>query len=556
MDPGRGMSARAAVVAGSIALLAVLAAGAWLTFPGLGDKTLVFYDEGQYASEADRFLAVGRALGRIREFRGQLRTTGFRGITLEQREVVAREARQGLDVQYAKPLHPMLLAAGFALAGREPRVAFVLSATFYLMCIVMVYFCGSRAKDAWAGIFASLFLATSTLFVFYARTAYAETQATLFMTSVIYLCCRDLDDPRAWRAPIAGFLFGIALAIGYRPVVCLPLLAGLEGMRALGWLGRSESERPWRESLRRGLMFVAAAAVPLLAIELFYHVILIISARYDVFLVHKTYLEALLERLLGETGRAITINRQPFQFTRLLPGYELWPFLSLILAGAYLALKQASATWRGLTLVALGWFVGWDVVSYQHHIHLIVPILPVLALLAGLATSTLIARAGSKGVAAGGLLFALLLPWGAWNAHHGQPPASGYRELLRHLHANGIQRIVTTQPRVFGFYLGQDNIRSEVRTPAELEQAFRDGYTHYVICVYRFSIGIGMVGENTVEMLEKYCRERAEPTLIPDAFPTHELIWHDHSLLSSDPAKVEVARQIRVYDLARVFATH
>ncbi len=142
------------------------------------------------------------------------------------------------------PGYPLLLAAGYRLAGATPATVVVLNAAFGALTCAFVWSLGKRFGGRRVGLVAAALLACFPSHVFFAALALSETTFTCLVTGLVLAAIRLLDRD-AGGAPGAWVAWGIgagiaalvraeaALLVVVPALACVSLGRGRTGLRVL-----------------------------------------------------------------------------------------------------------------------------------------------------------------------------------------------------------------------------------------------------------------------------------------------------------------------------------
>jgi len=237
-----------------VLLLAILALAASLRFARLDRQGLLLFDEGQLILEA-------RATRALAE-RWVAAVAGRPGARADLAAEVAHE-----PIIFGKPAHNFLLASLLRAFPRADRATLFLSAAAGTLTVLAVWALGCSLYGHAVGLLAALLLALSPYHLLYSREGLSDALTILCWTGALWTVTR----PGARAAVGSGVLAGLAVATNYRTLF-LPLLFGWFVWRTDPSQANAGAAKASR--LRRGILWLAGFALPLLAFEGAYRLIL------------------------------------------------------------------------------------------------------------------------------------------------------------------------------------------------------------------------------------------------------------------------------------------
>lgn len=305
-----------------LALPAILVLAALLRFQSLPQRGFLYWDEGKFALEGIRLLAVLRHLGH------------------------EHAPLAGKAIGTAKPTHALLIALTYALVGIHAYAPLLMNATASLLQVVVLYLLARRLFGIPIALTAALFLAVSEYDVIYARSALSESDANLFFLLAVFIWslswnfdtrpARLLAHPLRARL-LAGLLLGLGLTTNYRLLPYLAVLLVLDAVllwrrggwlnwpSALGWLSLAVVPLLWEGA---GLL-AATHGLTLFRSEITYR--------------PQNYLGEMLYQIHG--GKQSVFRFDPGSYLAWYIVRQGWPAFLLLLAGLALALWQRTLRW-------------------------------------------------------------------------------------------------------------------------------------------------------------------------------------------------------------------
>ena len=227
-------------------LLTVLSVGAVVRFHGLGTRGLVLYDGAYYANAA-------KQPAYLLDWWREKRDAGQRH-SESASQFLKERGGAGYPV---KPLHVLLLAAAFLIAGVRDGVVLGFSAACSWLTLFMLWRLGRAMGDSKTGLAAAACLAVSGNSVAFARTGYPQADTLLVLTGAMGLYLRSL---RQTRTASPSFL-AAAGAFAFASLMHPTAFAAAAGCMLAEVCRR---EQPWRMRVIRAATLMAAATVPFL----------------------------------------------------------------------------------------------------------------------------------------------------------------------------------------------------------------------------------------------------------------------------------------------------
>ncbi len=148
----------------AILLLGILALAALLRFDQLGQRGLIYWDEGKFALEGVRMLAY------LQSWFGQHFYSWV-----------------GKSVGTAKPTHALLIGLSYAIFGIHDYAALYMDAFFSVLEVAVLYLLARKLFGPSVALIATLFLAVSEYDVIYARSALSESDADLLFLIGVFV---------------------------------------------------------------------------------------------------------------------------------------------------------------------------------------------------------------------------------------------------------------------------------------------------------------------------------------------------------------------------------
>jgi len=267
-----------------------------------------------------------------------------------------------------------------------------------VLTVLLVYLTGKRLYDARAGLWAALVLAIMPLHAVHGHYATVDVPATFWMMLCLFFAARILREQGSrllWAYGAAGAAAGLAAATKYN--AGLAILFPLVAHAAVAVRGRQEHSL-WRLMVSRRLALCLAALVVAFLIACPWP-LLSFQEWWGSLTQYNSVAYELHHMRVGEQPTlAATPHGLIFHFTRSLAYGCTWPLLILTLAGVALALRRRTKADWVLLVFLFAWYVmiGLAKVRYMRYA---MPLLPVLALLAGRLLHELLASASPRRLA-------------------------------------------------------------------------------------------------------------------------------------------------------------
>ncbi|MCK6516331.1 glycosyltransferase family 39 protein [Myxococcota bacterium] len=323
-----------------------------------------------------------------------------------------------------------------ALWARARRLTAILGA----LAAALTALAGHRLGGPLAGLFAGLFVALSPGHAAHARLITADVPTSCAIAALTLASAYVLLDGERRHFVLAGMAWGLAIACNYDAAI-----AGLAPIVA--WLAspRREERLWWGLALGPIAAITAVSAMPFVVID-------IGTALNDI----RQGINHDMARGLGEAAVGAGLPHLLALLTSLgttfLPGWTVLAVVSpaLVSRGQTRPLVLAWA----LPVVWLGFMSGAVVFSPRS----VVPIVPAVAVVAGLAAADLVSRLAARPAAAWALGLGLLLPGGlaVWEAVVAEQTELDSRtELSRWIQAEAEEGLVLAVPKELGWSMDE-----------------------------------------------------------------------------------------------------
>lgn len=267
------------------------------------------------------------------------------------------------------PLYPYLLALSFQLLGQNETAARLPGLWASMTGIALVYALGKRLyADRWVGLLAALLLALSPFDILFASTAFTDPLLTMWVLAALLAAARGRPD-------LAGLLSGLAMATKQQGLFFLPLVV---------FVGARPGAKPRRSAWLRfalGLALIMATALG-----------------WDL---ARTQRPGFWQQSLVSYGglglaRPQTLGERAGGWLRLVGLFWASPWFNVSLAGALLL--RLAGPWRpgrplsqvdwALLIFAIGFLALHWLVDFQVWDRYLLPLVPLVAILAGCALVT------------------------------------------------------------------------------------------------------------------------------------------------------------------------
>ena len=153
-----------------------------------------------------------------------------------------------LDVYWGKfqavepPLFPFLLSIMFRVFGIRDYVAVATSGIMALGLCALTFWWARREYDLTTAIVSVLILASTSMFILYAKMALADMTLTFFFTATVFAYVEALKHNRKWIFLVAGLLLALTMGVkynGFQPLLIILIFAPFFYLSA----GRSKSHK-------------------------------------------------------------------------------------------------------------------------------------------------------------------------------------------------------------------------------------------------------------------------------------------------------------------------
>ncbi len=280
----------------------------------------------------------------------------------------------------------------------------LLTTTYAVLSLPLVYCLGHRAFGAPVGLLAAWVTFLSPLEIDHAQMVRTDGAGMFFTVLALWLCYRLYDRPTPGRQLAAGLAIGLGVATRYFLVTLLPVLLAID--LALVWRARRTGAS--RRAISAGVALGLIAAAVGFAASTPYFFLDWATAWRDV-------QEGARSSHPGADGLSPAGNLAWYLWS-VIPESITPPLAALAVAGVALVLWRREAKPLLLLLFAVTFLAGISA-SGLHWARWIIPLLPVLALLASLplvlAGRRLLAGSGYRGLRMAGLAagFVLVSAW-------------------------------------------------------------------------------------------------------------------------------------------------
>lgn len=291
-----------------------------LRFDALARRGLLYWDEGKFALEGLRLLAIAMALQHGHPVSNAGKTIGT-----------------------AKPTHALLIAVSYALLGVHDYAPLYLDATCSVAGIPVLYMLGKRLFGPGTGLLAALLLAVSEYDVLYARSALSESDANLFflLGTLVWITNHGYRDNGVQyrRRFLAGLLLGVGVTINYRLsvyVASLVVFDLIDVLRRDTWRETAGTACSWACG---GIAILASWQVAALVADA--HGLVLFQSE----ITHQptSYIAEVLYQIHG--GRQSRLGFNPLPYIQWFVARQGLPVSLLVLMGLIIALRRRSFNW-------------------------------------------------------------------------------------------------------------------------------------------------------------------------------------------------------------------
>ena len=529
------------------ALVVVLAWAGLLRFTGITGSRLLLCDESYYLLEARRIVGQVHACEKIWQIWRRDRPAGLIHLQPPEKAEIEALAGDGYGQIGGRFGHDLLLAAGLLSGLPEVWGGHLIAALFGFATVLMIVAWSARAWGARAALFAGAVLGGSVVHLAYSRSVLCESDAIFFLIASLVAYANALAAPperrTAWTLA-SGFAFGLAFVCNMRAVPVVYALVAFE-----------ITELAPRRSLLRLITFGAAAVVPLALAESLFHILFLFSGAAGVLLTRQSYVHSILWQFTRLHGGVMSPGTNLGQYGRYVASLEnplaLVVWALGLAALAFHATRPGRAPERLLATAALALIGYWESAVGFKCLRYISPVVPLLALAAGLAFSQALAAVDVRAprlAAPLTLALALLLVTSSsltWSAWQGERP--GYRDVADWLATQGRCRIIATQANYFRlrFPLADVELASGLEQVKELHAR---GFRWYVDCYQKYHWP-----ERPALLQVQKELSRVPPRAFPQPMAGTPFNWYEAGLPEVPAEWSADAPVIKVWDLDAVF---
>jgi len=130
----------------------------------------------------------------------------------------------GSELTVAAPFLPFSIAIFYSLFGENGTVLNLLMLFYAMANIVVLFVLGRRLLNLWTGVVSGLFLAFSTLFLFYSLRILTDMPLMLFATLSVLLFWMSFEEKKPRYLPLLGAILAAGFLMKFTfPVIALPL---------------------------------------------------------------------------------------------------------------------------------------------------------------------------------------------------------------------------------------------------------------------------------------------------------------------------------------------
>ena len=473
---------------------------------------------------------------------------------------------EGYPFPIGKHFHSVLIALLMQVAGHRPFAGNLLSALLSIPTLLVTFLLGRRLYGTRVGLFAAFLLAVSGYHVLYSRAGLAEISFSLFTLLALhcYFGAREVPARGAYERLLAtGLLWGVAVITHERAL----------GLSILLWIFEIHywvAARPvtLKMKIYRLVFFVTGLAIPLVIVEIPYHLYYIAAGYMDVTPSATSFIVTLAGRILiGGAGLAKLFHFETYKLAVYPTLYYMLngPVIcALILVGLVVMAKER----RREDFLLLLWFL-LPIVAHTR----LIPIaryvsftLPAAALIGARWICTLYEpRAGSimerlrerKGLVCTLVVAAVLVSGTACSIrmirsiHTGYPAAAAFIE--------GRDEAMYLAPHHMSFvvYLDQKKIRQVPATEEELSDLHHEGYRYLLVDCWKYFL-IGRTNAARRELIEVLEAALIPAAILDNPFARYDPVLYEGAFFLDAYREVALEKppglsQIRIYDLDDYF---
>lgn len=282
----------------SFFLVVIIFVAAFLRFYHIQDKCFFFTDEAANSREAIFMKSI---------FIYTLESFFLKDTTDKKRVTYISNNLNGLPLTNPKPGHASLIALFSVLTkGVRDYTASIMSATFGLATVVLIFFLGRSLYSTRVGILAAFLLSISGYHLLYSREGIAEVNTLFFFVLANIFYIQSIKDKyfSIWYLGLAGFFIGVAYSCHYRWVL-IPFFFYIYEFYFFF------RKKPYftLENIKRYITLSLTMFLPFVIYESFYHLLLVLYRKANIVFPYRTYLELLYDNIF-RFGSTVSFNIQ------------------------------------------------------------------------------------------------------------------------------------------------------------------------------------------------------------------------------------------------------
>ncbi len=282
-----------------------------LVFKNLARQGILYHDIGMNLLEA-RFIADSVQIA------GQTLHQGSQTPALWEK---LKQETTGVPLHSGKPMDATVLWLASLVRGFHDTLSAEVSAVCGILGLILVFLITLELTGALAAFYALACLASSTFYLMYSRSAFADMPTLLFFLLGLWIYIRwGLQAAAKKSLFFAGLCFAFMFCSTQWRVLYIPGLIGLLELFSPPWTPPFLISR-----IKRGLLLLAGFLIPLLGFELPYF---LLRMRLGI-LPFRDYWEQLHERLLTSGG--LTWFSSPLEMSQIYWRVEQGVFPAVVL---------------------------------------------------------------------------------------------------------------------------------------------------------------------------------------------------------------------------------
>lgn len=528
-------------------LIIIIFIAAFLRFYHIQDKCFFFTDEAANSREAIFVKDI---------FNHTIKSLSFKNITAKERANYISNNLGGLPLTNPKPGHATLIALfGNFTEGLKDYTGSLMSATFGLATIILIFFLGKSLYSPKVGILSAFLLSISGYHLLYSREGIGEINTLFFfvLANILYIQSIKNKYFSIWYLGLSGFFIGIAYSCHYRWVLMPFFFYVYELYFFYG-------KKPYFsiENIKRITTLSLTMLLPFAIYESFCHLLLIIYRKAGIVFPFRTYLELLFDNFF-RFGSSVAFNIQDFiAYPYYLYKLEGMVICILLLYGIYkLARNYVSFNF----IIFFQFFV--SLIFFGLHSadfpRFFVIALPSIFLIISKALADFIKPKNIIFMVILVLICIFSLP----HINSILSLNSGLRKAFNFLSEQGVTKHITTHEQVSLFYVQDPNLVRDIRSIEScnnLKNLYNQGYHYLLVDVQKYITKFPHFPFEKSPLLAEIESKTKPIFTAKDNRGLHFQFWFEHCLVSFSKTlsffknidKKDIS-EVRVYHLKDFF---